>query len=202
MTMRSALWKRDASSRIFPQAVTLAGVIGSPETLLYFAFIVSASNSGSHSCQTSSVSTTMSSACVIYSRRKAPTRAREADCSFRGEVTMLRTCMISPFGCTAGESQTPVRSLQLQAARTGRSKCCASGLLSRGFEDQPRDLVGMGDQREMAGLHLDGLGAHALAHEAFEIRIDRPVFRGNGVETWLRPPRRMRGFAREQSLLE
>jgi hypothetical protein len=31
-------------------------------------------------------------------------------------------------------------------------------LLSVGFEDQPRDFVGMGDQREMAGLHLDGLG--------------------------------------------
>src|ERR1700731_2405320 len=61
MTMRSARWKRDASSRIFSQAVTSAGVIGSPETPLYFAFIVSALNSGSHSCQTSSVSTTMSS---------------------------------------------------------------------------------------------------------------------------------------------
>src|SRR5258708_27842733 len=79
MTMRSALWKRDASSRIFSQAVTSAGVIGSPETPLYFAFIVSASNSGSHSCQTSSVSTTMSTACVIYSRRKASTSAREAE---------------------------------------------------------------------------------------------------------------------------
>jgi hypothetical protein len=33
------------------------------------------------------------------------------------------------------------------------------GSLSRRFEDQPRDFVGMGDQREMAGLHLDGLRA-------------------------------------------
>jgi hypothetical protein len=32
-----------------------------------------------------------------------------------------------------------------------------SGLLSRGFEDQPSDFVGMGDQREMAGLYLDGV---------------------------------------------
>src|SRR3977135_1438055 len=38
----------------------------------------------------------------------------------------------------------------------------SSGLLSRGFEDQPRDFVGTGDQREMAGLHFDGLGAHPL----------------------------------------
>src|SRR6266446_5113548 len=54
----------------------------------------------------------------------------------------------------------------------------------------------------MARLHFDGLGAHSLGHEAFEIGIDRPVFRGNGIETWLRPPGRMRGLAREQSLLE
>ena len=53
----------------------------------------------------------------------------------------------------------------------------SSGLLSRGFEDQPRDFVGTGDQREMAGLHLDGLGAHPLGHEAFKVRIDRAVFR-------------------------
>src|ERR1700682_4379014 len=53
----------------------------------------------------------------------------------------------------------------------------SSGLLSRGFEDQPCDFVGMGDQREMAGLHLDGLGAHPLGHEALKVRIDRAVFR-------------------------
>jgi hypothetical protein len=76
------------------------------------------------------------------------------------------------------------------------------GLLSRGFEDQPRDFVGMGDQREMAGLHLDGLGAHALGHEALEIGIDRSVFRGDGIEARLRPPGRMRGLACEQSFLE
>src|ERR1700720_991401 len=42
----------------------------------------------------------------------------------------------------------------------------SSVLLSRGFEDQPRDFVGMGDQREMAGLYLDGLGADTLGHES------------------------------------
>ena len=39
-----------------------------------------------------------------------------------------------------------------------------------------RDFVGLGDQRQMARLHFDGLGAHALGHETFEIWIDRPVF--------------------------
>src|SRR5215470_5620287 len=34
----------------------------------------------------------------------------------------------------------------------------------------------------MACLHFDALGAHALSHEAFEIGIDRPVLRGNGIE--------------------
>ena len=69
--------------------------------------------------------------------------------------------------------------------------------LSRGFQDELGNLVGMRDQREMACLHLDGLGAHPLGHKAFEIGIDRPVFRGNGIETRLRPPGRMRGLARE-----
>jgi hypothetical protein len=53
----------------------------------------------------------------------------------------------------------------------------SSGLLSRRFEDQPRDFVGMGNQREMAGMQLDGLGAHPLGHEALKVRIDGAVFR-------------------------
>jgi Protein of unknown function (DUF938) len=57
-----------------------------------------------------------------------------------------------------------------------RQACCpAASRISRVI------FIGMGDQREMAGLHLDGLGAHPLGHEAFEIGIDRPVFRGNGI---------------------
>src|ERR1700691_623005 len=84
----------------------------------------------------------------------------------------------------------------------GSTNLASSGLLSRGFEDQPRDFVGLGDQRKMAGLHLDGLGAHALGDEAFEIGIDRPVFRRNRIETRLRPPGCMRCLARKQSLVE
>ena len=61
--------------------------------------------------------------------------------------------------------------------RLGPGQPPLSGLLSRGFEDQPRDFVGMGNQREMAGLHLDGLGAHPLGHEALKVRIDRAVIR-------------------------
>src|SRR5258707_15024635 len=71
-----------------------------------------------------------------------------------------------------------------------------------GFQDQPGDLVRLGYQRQVTRLHFDGLGAHALGHEAFEIGIDRPVFRRNGIETRLRPPGRMRRLAREQSLVE
>src|SRR5882672_3847520 len=74
--------------------------------------------------------------------------------------------------------------------------------LSRGFQDELGNLVGLGYQRQVTRLHFDGLGAHPLGHEAFEIGIDRPVFRGNGIETRLRPPGRLRGLAREQSLLE
>src|SRR3984893_17793989 len=81
-------------------------------------------------------------------------------------------------------------------------KPCASGLLSGGFEDQPRDFLRVRDQREMAGLHLDCLGAHPLGHEALEVRIDGAVFRGNGVVAGLGSPCRVRGLAGEQSLLE
>jgi hypothetical protein len=54
---------------------------------------------------------------------------------------------------------------------------CSSGLLSRSFEYQLRNFFGMGDQREVAGLHLDGLGAHPLGHEALEVRIDGTILR-------------------------
>ncbi len=50
-----------------------------------------------------------------------------------------------------------------------------SALLSGGFQDQRRDLVRMGDQSEVTRFHLDGLGAHALGHEALEIGIDGAV---------------------------
>src|SRR5947209_14459862 len=64
------------------------------------------------------------------------------------------------------------------------------------------DRVGLRDQGQVARLHLERLGAHALGHEAFEIGIDRPVFRRNSIETRLRAPGRVRGLAREQSLVE
>ena len=63
-----------------------------------------------------------------------------------------------------------------------------SGLLTGGFEDQPRDFLRVRDHRQMAGLHLDGLGAHPLGHEALEVRIDGAVFRGNGVVAGLGSP--------------
>src|ERR1700751_378347 len=72
---------------------------------------------------------------------------------------------------------------------------------SGGFQDQSGDLVGMRDQREVARLYFDGLGAHALGHEALEIGINRPVFRGNSIETRLRPPGRVRGLPAEQILV-
>jgi hypothetical protein len=69
--------------------------------------------------------------------------------------------------------------------------------LSGGFQDQPGDLVRSGYQGQVTCLHFDGLGSHALGHEAFEIGIDRPVLCGNGIETRLRPPSRLRSLARE-----
>jgi hypothetical protein len=50
------------------------------------------------------------------------------------------------------------------------------GLLSSRREDEPRDFFGTRDQREMAGLHFDGLRAHPLGHEALKVRVDCAVF--------------------------
>src|ERR1700690_3889461 len=83
-----------------------------------------------------------------------------------------------------------------------RTSGAPSRLLSGGFEDQVRDFIGMRDQREMAGLHLDRLGAHALGHEPLEVRIDRAVLGRNGVVSRLRSPCRVRGLAGEQSFVE
>src|SRR3984893_9176490 len=81
-------------------------------------------------------------------------------------------------------------------------KPCASGLLSGGFEDQPRDFLRVRDQREMAGLHLDCLGAHPLGHEALEVRIDGAVFRRNGIESRVRSTCGLSSLAGEQCLVE
>src|SRR6266480_606934 len=77
-----------------------------------------------------------------------------------------------------------------------------SALLSRGFKDKLRDFVGMRDQREMTGLHLDGPGSHPLGHEALKVRIDRAIFRRNRVVAWFRPPCRLRRLAGEQSFVK
>ena len=54
----------------------------------------------------------------------------------------------------------------------------------------------------MACLHFNRRRAHALGHEAFKIWIDGAVFGRDGIETGLRPPRRMAGLTCQQSLLE
>src|SRR6476660_2858142 len=102
-TMRSARWKREANSLIFSHVAVSTGVIDSPETPLYLALIASASNSGSCSCQISNLSTVTSRTCSLYSARNALTIAVDADCSFRGEVTMFKICIFrypSHVGCT------------------------------------------------------------------------------------------------------
>src|SRR6266403_2314966 len=102
-TMRSARWKREANSLIFSHVAVSTGVIDSPETPLYLASIASASNSGSCSCQISSLSTVMSRTRALYSERNASTTAEDADFSFRGEVTILRIFIFrcpSHVGCT------------------------------------------------------------------------------------------------------
>jgi len=69
-------------------------------------------------------------------------------------------------------------------ARSGMGPKPASGYdlrLSRRLRDQIRDRVGLRYEGKVACFHLDRLRAHALRHEAFEIGINRAVFRGDGI---------------------
>jgi hypothetical protein len=60
--------------------------------------------------------------------------------------------------------ESMVRTVAATRRRTARAEEARllSGL-SGGFPDQPGDLVGMRDQREVTRLHFDGLGAMRLA---------------------------------------
>ena len=44
------------------------------------------------------------------------------------------------------------------------------------LEDEASDHVRMGDHRDVTRFHLNGVSAHALGHEAFEIGVDGAVF--------------------------
>ena len=75
-----------------------------------------------------------------------------------------------------------------------RRRSCASG----GFQDQVRDLLRMGDERDVARPHLDRRRAHTLRHEAFEIGVDRAILGRDRVEARLRTPGGVPGLAHEQ----
>ena len=51
-----------------------------------------------------------------------------------------------------------------------------------GPKDEARDLAGMGDQRQMAGVDLDRCGPHAFGHEALKVGVDGPILTGHCVE--------------------
>src|SRR3979490_3462470 len=92
-TIRPARGRREANPLIISHVAVSTGVIDSPETPLYLAPIASASNSGSCSCQISSVSTVTLATCALYSERNALTMAVDADFSFLGEVAMFKIFM-------------------------------------------------------------------------------------------------------------
>src|SRR5882672_1964753 len=88
-TMRSAFWKRPASSWILTQTAVSAWSIGSLFMPLYLAPMASWSKSGSFSSHTFSVSTVSSGQAWRYACRNASATAMEADLGPRGEDWML-----------------------------------------------------------------------------------------------------------------
>src|SRR5882762_4157987 len=92
-TMRSACWKRTASSWILRQTAASAWSIGSLFTPLYFAPMASWSKSGRFSSHTFSVSTVNSGQAWRYACRNASATAMEADLGPRGEDWMLSRCI-------------------------------------------------------------------------------------------------------------
>ena len=66
-----------------------------------------------------------------------------------------------------------------------------------GIQDEVSNLLRMRDQGQVTGLDLDRLGLHPIGHEALQLGRDRPVFRGDGVPTRLRPPGRLSRLPRK-----
>ena len=57
-----------------------------------------------------------------------------------------------------------------------------------GLADYVEHGARLGDHRNVAALHLDGRGAHALRGEAFQVGLDGAILGGYDGPTWLRPP--------------
>jgi hypothetical protein len=49
------------------------------------------------------------------------------------------------------------------------------------FQNQIRNRLRLGYQRNVTRLDLDRLGAHSLCHEALEIRVNGTILGGHGV---------------------
>jgi len=80
-----------------------------------------------------------------------------------------------------------------------RSESCAARLgLSSRFQDQVSNSIWLRYEGNVTRLYLDRFRAHALGHEAFEIGVDRPIFRGHSVPARLRPPGRVGRLVRQQ----
>jgi len=75
-------------------------------------------------------------------------------------------------------------------------------LLSGRFQYQVRNRIGLRYERNVACFDLDRLRAHALRHEALQVRVDSPVFRRDGVPARLRSPCRVGGLVVEQRPFE
>ena len=92
---------------------------------------------------------------------------------------------------TVGHEASRTLCGQAIASITRRSQCAGNTVNDRviaqvltlwntcGRQDQPGDLLGLSDERNVRGIEFDRVRAHPLGKETFEIRVDGPVLGGH-----------------------
>ena len=93
-----------------------------------------------------------------------------------------------------GNCFEPVRLNPVMGAITGRRRFTSGrfsllcGDCGGGLADYVEHGARLGEHRNVAALHLDGRGAHALRSEAFQVRMDSAILGGHDRPARLRPP--------------
>src|SRR5262245_29115440 len=132
-----------------------------------------------------------------------PPRSGMSNLRRPGIILLTIVCVTSNQGAEIGRQAAPRRTKNLrrdvtaspwgadstdarESGRSRSSRCFLNGLC-RGT-DYVEHLVGVGEHRDVAALHLDGRGPHALRGEPFQVGMNRAILRGDDGPTRFRPP--------------